>query len=329
MQNVLWRVQNLPISSSLTNAVILCGTNNLQQDSPENIVDSIIEIRHCFKKKHHHINIFICGLLPCNECTSINCVYIIETNKILKVKCLLNKFFIIDQDTYWIQPKGCLNSDMFYLDKLHLVEKGNLVLAKSICSSMEYSQRIITRNEFKTLYELATAFQLNNADFPVMLSKYVCKAVSGCTKVLLSKFISNVVAKYHCKFVCVCKFFSVPMFAQSVCSPSYRVVKRCDFGFVNKVIIDTRHSVGVCHKVRKSVLVSVPTNVLHASPPDTINVTIVPSYQHFNSTKYVRNLFLVPRLFLLFLHQHLRLILLCLHISRTYCLLTPHALFVK
>ena len=28
VQNVLWRVQNLPISSSLKNAVILRGTNN-------------------------------------------------------------------------------------------------------------------------------------------------------------------------------------------------------------------------------------------------------------------------------------------------------------
>ena len=63
MQNVLWRVQNLLISSSLKNAVILCGTNNLQQDSPEDIVDGIIEIGHCFKKRRHHINIFICELL--------------------------------------------------------------------------------------------------------------------------------------------------------------------------------------------------------------------------------------------------------------------------
>ena len=62
MQNVLWQVQNLLISSSLKNVVILCGTNNLQQDSPEDI--GIIEIGHCFKKRHHHINIFICSLLP-------------------------------------------------------------------------------------------------------------------------------------------------------------------------------------------------------------------------------------------------------------------------
>ena len=84
MQKVLWRVHNLPISSSLKNSVIFCGTNNLQQDSPGDIVDGIIEIGHCFKKRHQHINIFICGLLPRDECTSINCVYVIETNKILK-----------------------------------------------------------------------------------------------------------------------------------------------------------------------------------------------------------------------------------------------------
>ena len=200
------------ISSSLKNSVILCGTNNLQQDSPEDIVDRIIEIGQCFKKRHHHINIFICGLLPRDECTSINRVYVIETNKILKVKCSLNKFFFIDQDTYWTQPNGCLSSDMFYLDKLHLVEKGNVVLTKSICGPMEYSHRIITKNGFKT-YKLTNVFQLNNADFPVVSSKYVCKAVSGCTKVPSSKFISNVVAKSLCKFVYVHKFISVPIIA--------------------------------------------------------------------------------------------------------------------
>ena len=49
VQNVLRQVQNLLVSS-LKNVVILCGTNNLQQDSPEAIVNGIIEIGHCFKK---------------------------------------------------------------------------------------------------------------------------------------------------------------------------------------------------------------------------------------------------------------------------------------
>ena len=199
----------------------------------------------------------------------------------------MNKFFFIDQDTSWTQPNGCLSSGMFYLDKLHLVEKENIVLAKSICRPMEYSHRIITRNKLKTSYKVATVFQLNNADFPVLLSKYVCKAVSGYTKVPSSKFISNVVAKSLPKFVFVCKFVSVLIFAQSFHSPSYRVVKRCDFDLVNKLNINTRCSVSVCHKVRKSVLVSVSTNVFHTPAPDVIKVTITPPYQHFSLTKNV------------------------------------------
>ena len=92
---------------------------------------------------------------------------------------------------------------------------------------MESSHRIATRNEFKMSYKLVTVFQLNNADLPVLSSKYVCKAVSGCTKVPSSKFSSNVVAKSLRKFVFVRKFVIVPIFAQSSCSPSYRAVKRC------------------------------------------------------------------------------------------------------
>ena len=149
----------------------------------------------------------------------------------------MNKFFFIDQDSYWIQPNDCLNSDKF-----HLVEKGNLVLNKSICRSMEHSYRIITRNECKASYTVAMTFQLNNTDFPVLPSKYAFKAIYGCTKVPSSIFISNVVAKYVRKFVCVL------IFAQRIFSPSYRVAKRSDFVLVNKVIINIRRSVCVSRK---------------------------------------------------------------------------------
>ena len=144
-------MQDLPSFSSLKNAVILYGINSLHQDSPEDIVDGITKIGYFFKERHHHINVFICGLLLRDEDTSVNRVYIIETNKISKVKCLLNKLIFIDQDKYWIQLNGYLNSDMFLLDKLHLATRNyilqrDLVLAKSICCSMEYFHRIITSN---------------------------------------------------------------------------------------------------------------------------------------------------------------------------------------
>ena len=100
------------------------------------------------------------------------------------------------------------------------------------------------------------------------------KTVSGCIKVLPRKFISNVVAKYVRKFVSVCKFVSVHMFAQSLRSPSYRVLKRYDFNLVNKVIFNTKRSVSVCRKVRKSVLFRVSTSIFHALRLDAVNVTL-------------------------------------------------------
>ena len=181
-----------PFFSSLKNATIFCGTNNLNQDSPGDIVDGI-KIGHCFKEQHHH-TVFICGLLYCDEYTTVNRVYMIETNKISKVKCLLKKFNFIDQDKYWTQLNGCLNSDMFFLT--------NYILWKKEIQSFLHS-------------------------------KYACATFPDFTKVPSSAIISNIAATYFCKYVCACKLVSVPMYTQSIRSPSYRVVKRCDFYLVS------------------------------------------------------------------------------------------------
>ena len=44
------------------------------------------------------------------------------------------------------QPNGCIISDMFYLDKLDLVEKGNVVLAEHFFRSKEHCPKIVTNN---------------------------------------------------------------------------------------------------------------------------------------------------------------------------------------
>ena len=85
MINVLRRAQNFPVISSLKNVVILCGTNNLLQDSPEDIADGIIEIARTFQSKYHSINIATGG----DASGSINRVLIKEFNEILKAKCSL------------------------------------------------------------------------------------------------------------------------------------------------------------------------------------------------------------------------------------------------
>ena len=63
-QNVLWQAHNLPVISSLKNVVILCGTNNLFQDSPKDIADGVIEIMEICHSKYNSVNIAIVGILP-------------------------------------------------------------------------------------------------------------------------------------------------------------------------------------------------------------------------------------------------------------------------
>ena len=86
IQNVLWRNNNLPLSPSFQNAVILCGINNIQRDSSEDIADVILKIALTLRRKYNHLNIVACGLLPCDENWSVNRIYIKEIIDF----CLLN-----------------------------------------------------------------------------------------------------------------------------------------------------------------------------------------------------------------------------------------------
>ena len=57
VQSILWRCQNLPSSPHLQNAVIMCGTNNIQHNSVEDIVDGIVEIAVSLRCRYHPIAI--------------------------------------------------------------------------------------------------------------------------------------------------------------------------------------------------------------------------------------------------------------------------------
>ena len=62
VENVLWRCKNLPSCPNLQNAVIMCGTNNIQHNSVEDIVDGIVEIALSLRCIYHPIAIFVCRL---------------------------------------------------------------------------------------------------------------------------------------------------------------------------------------------------------------------------------------------------------------------------
>ena len=60
-QNVLWRVNNLYFSSDLNlkYVFILCGTNNIDHNSPQSIASTIVSTGLAFQKKSHKFQVVI------------------------------------------------------------------------------------------------------------------------------------------------------------------------------------------------------------------------------------------------------------------------------
>ena len=71
-QNIFWWSQNLPLISDLKIVVVLCEANNLLQDPPEEIAESITKILQTFQFSYNSINIAIGGILPGDASCCIN-----------------------------------------------------------------------------------------------------------------------------------------------------------------------------------------------------------------------------------------------------------------
>ena len=88
-----------------------------------------------------------------------------KVNQILKLKCYESSFTFVSYDSGWTLANGSLNADVYYSDRLYLVEKGNLKLAASMFTSIEVSNDVLCRNH-NNKYKMAVSFKLNNAGFP-------------------------------------------------------------------------------------------------------------------------------------------------------------------
>ena len=117
VQNDLRQAYNLPAVKSVRNVVFLCRTNNLHGDAPEDVADGIMKIGSTFKRFCTDVNVFICGIFPCDCCWSINRVYIKDANKILKLKCVQFSFSYIGQGTSWTLANGSLIQNFSILTK--------------------------------------------------------------------------------------------------------------------------------------------------------------------------------------------------------------------
>ena len=121
VKNAFWIAISLPIMLYLENAIILCGTNNINKDSPFDIAECHIKIGEYFKERFRNVKIFFSGILPRNEYCSVNRITTGEINDILADKCSLHWFYFIDQKYGWTMENGMLNPNFYFKDNFHLI----------------------------------------------------------------------------------------------------------------------------------------------------------------------------------------------------------------
>ena len=181
IQHVLHHALNLPLFSNLNSVVVLFGTNTLLLDSPGDIADDISEIARSFKTNYRYVKVVTCGILPCDDSWSVNQVFSKDVIQILKLKLYKSYYTFVSYNSGWTLAKGSLSADLYYSDRLHLVEKGHLKLVESIFTSIEVSNDNIcsNHNKFSKSYKMAVSFKLHNADFSPLSFPSASKPVSS------------------------------------------------------------------------------------------------------------------------------------------------------
>ena len=100
----------------------------------------------------------------------------------------MHSFNFIEQEQGWTDKNNTLDHSLFYHDKLHLIQKGNIKLSESIITATEdrnigqntHFNKMSNKkhNQFIKTYKMAASFKLNHADFPPLLNSTVSKPVS-------------------------------------------------------------------------------------------------------------------------------------------------------
>ena len=193
------------------------------------------------------VNIIICGLIPHDECWSVNRLLISKVNDILKYECRKNGFVFIIQDHGWTHPNGSLDCFLFYKDSLHLAEQENVKLEKSIVSTLtpQINHMNFYSDVSKQSVPASISFFFKEDDFPPLTN--VCQPVSKsgnfsnhvtARSIVVSSNVSGHVKHlYQCKHV------------KAVCSSSVSKQNDCNVSSVSKLVKPLTVSKPVCSTI--------------------------------------------------------------------------------
>ncbi|XP_022901860.1 platelet-activating factor acetylhydrolase IB subunit beta homolog [Onthophagus taurus] len=144
LQNVLWRVQNGELDNIKPKVVVLhVGTNN-HGNTPEEIIEGIIEIINTIKEKLSNTYIVVPTLLPRGQHPNPLRTRILQVNDLIKSKVSqLPKVEIVPIENGFIQPDGTISHHDMY-DYLLLTNSGS---RKAFEPVYEMLQQLLSEGE--------------------------------------------------------------------------------------------------------------------------------------------------------------------------------------
>ena len=126
-QHVLWRISNIELPRSLQYALVQTGTSNSDHDSARDIAHGVLSIGCQLLEKVHGLKVILSGILPRNDKGPLMRDKIVTTNKFISECCTQkSNMSFIDHQKEWITSDGELKRDLFFIDNIHLVERGNI-----------------------------------------------------------------------------------------------------------------------------------------------------------------------------------------------------------
>ena len=165
VENLLWRVEKLVFPPTTRHIVIQCGTNNIEENTPNDIANGLLCSALIINSRNRATNIYITGLLPRDFRETYKRNRIKRVNKLIREKCSsisTPRINYIEQDHDWIDEGNFLRIKYYYRDCLHQVELGNNKLNSTITKAIKHSNLTISMNNNK--YKATTV--LTGEDFP-------------------------------------------------------------------------------------------------------------------------------------------------------------------
>ena len=163
VQNLLWRAGKLGFPPAIRQIVIYSGTNNIEENTPNDIANGML-CSALIIKKGTVLQTYTSPLLPDDFRETHKRNKIKKVIKLIREKCSsisTPQINYIEQDRDWIDKGNCLRIKYYYRDCLHLVELGNKKLSNTIIKAIKHSNRSIPMNTSK--YKATTV--LTGEDF--------------------------------------------------------------------------------------------------------------------------------------------------------------------